>query len=143
MTTHTDTIRPGDRLPDDDALLAWARFLHQDVKPRRASLWLTFLDSDDRPLPTVFPIDDVPASPDPEIVTNLVRVLHEVITDQAPGGSAVLMLERPGTDAVTAADGRWFSALHDSVLECRVRLRGVFLATASGVRALTPDDVGS
>ena len=140
MTTPHDTIRPGDQLPDDEALLAWARFLHGQGDGRGFSLWLTFLDADDRALPVLVPIDDVPASPDPEIVTNLVDVLHDVLADQAPGGSAVLMLERPGTDAVSVADGRWFSSLHETAAARGVRLRGVFLATPYGVRPLTPDD---
>lgn len=142
MTTSHDTIRPGDRLRDDESLLAWARFLHQQVDVRKVSLWITFLDADDRTLPVVVPIDDVPTSPDDEIVTNLVDVLRDVLDDQAPGGSAVLMLERPGTDAVTAGDGWWFSALHACAARSGVRLRGVFLATGRRVRPLTPDDVG-
>lgn len=142
MTTSHGTIRPGDRLPDDESLLAWARFLHQQVDARRVSLWITFLDADDRTLPVVVPIDDVPTSPDDEIVTNLVGVLRDVLDDQAPGGSAVLMLERPGTAAVTAGDGLWFSALHACAARSGVRLRGVFLATGRHVRPLTPDDVG-
>lgn len=113
------------------------------VEARTFSLGLTFSDADDRALPVVVPIDDVPASPDVEIVTNLVGVLREVITDQAPGGRAMLMLERPGSEAVSAEDEHGFSALHASASECGVRLRGILLATGRRVRPLTPDDVGA
>lgn len=139
MTTPRRTIRPGDPLPDADALLAWAEYLHQGIDPPRFSLWITFLDADDRPLQAIVPIDDVPPSPDDEMVDNLVSIVQDVLAEQAPGGSTVLMLERPGTDAVTPADGRWFAGLHDAAARREVRLRGVFLATGRRVRALTPD----
>ncbi|WP_435735298.1 hypothetical protein V5D56_10500 [Cellulosimicrobium sp. PMB13] len=141
MTTSRSTIRPGDRLPDDDALLAWVEFLHQGIDAPRFSLWITFLDAEDRPLRAVVPIDDVPPSPEDEMVDNLVGIVQDVLADQAPGGSTVLMLERPGTDAVTPGDGLWFVGLHGAAARRGVRLRGVFLATGRRVRALTPDDV--
>ena len=105
---------------------------------RDGTLWLLFLDGDQRQAPVVAPIEDLPPLPD-GLVDNLGRVLEEVLpdlaTDMGPG-SVVLVRERLGPDEVRAADRMWADALTSM---CRVRdvvLRGIYLVTPGATRPL-------
>lgn len=137
MTTSSDII-PDQPLADDAALLAFARFLHDGVTPRRRTLWFVMLDHRRCPLPVIVPIDHVPDEPDVLMVSNLGQAWHEILRDE-PGSSVVLMLERPGPAVASFDDLAWRAALRSAAAEHGITLAGFFLATAHGVRPLTPD----
>ena len=104
----------------------------------RSSLWLIFLDEDDRLQPPIMPIDDLPALPDDRVIANLARILgdlHEV----GDFASAAMLLSRPGPADMTEADRRWARAL-------RAGLGGIspwpmHLATRDRVQVFAPDDL--
>ncbi|MFB7799276.1 hypothetical protein [Isoptericola sp. NPDC056134] len=138
-----DTItpfRPGDEVADDAELLELAHFLAGGVHPRRRTLTVTWLDADDRLLGLALPIDDVPRRPDPAALVGLGTVLRGVVDDEAPGGSAVVVLERPGDATLTADDRAWNRDLREQADAQRVRLRGFFVAAGGQVRPLALDD---
>lgn len=137
MTTSNEII-PEQPLLDDAALLAFAAFLHDGVRPRRRTLWLVLLDGERRPLPVIVPVDHVPDEPDPVMVSNLGQAWHEILLGE-PGASVLLMLERPGPAEPSADDLAWRVALRGAAAEHGLALAGFFLATADGVRALPPD----
>jgi hypothetical protein len=137
MTTSSDII-PDQPLADDAALLAFAKFLHDGVVPRRRTLWFVMLDRERRPLPVIVPIDHVPDEPDVLMVRNLGQAWHEILQDE-PGSSVVLMLERPGQGAASFDDLAWRAVLRSAAAEHGVTLAAFFLATADGVSPLTPD----
>lgn len=137
MTTSSDII-PDQPLADDAALLAFVRFLHDGVTPRRRTLWFVMLDHRRRPLPVIVPIDHVPDEPDVLMASNLGQAWHEILRDE-PGSSVVLMLERPGPAVASFDDLAWRAALRSAAAEHGITLAGFFLATAHGVRPLTPD----
>lgn len=136
MATSTDII-PGQPLADDAALLAFARFLHDGVRPRRRTLWFVMLDRERRPLPVIVPIDDVPDAPEVLMVDNLGQAWHEILQDE-PGASLLLMLERPGPAAASLDDLAWRAALDSAAAGHGLTLAAFFLATADGVSTLTP-----
>ncbi|MFC8800358.1 hypothetical protein ACFT2C_21695 [Promicromonospora sp. NPDC057138] len=137
MTSSSEMI-PDQPLRDDAALLAFATFLHDGVTPRRRTLWLVMLDGERRPLPVIVPVDHVPEEPDALMVSNLGRAWSEILLGE-PGGSVLLMLERPGPAAPSFDDLAWRAALGAAAAEHGVGLAAFFLATADGVRPLTPD----
>jgi len=134
MTPSIDII-PDQPLADDAALLAFARFLHDGVTPRRRTLWLVLLDGERRPLPVIVPVDHVPEEPEPLMVSNLGRAWSEILLGE-PDASVLLMLERPGPAEPSLGDHAWRAALHAVAAEHGLRLAGFFLATADGVRPL-------
>jgi len=137
MTISSDII-PDQPLADDAALLAFAKFLHDGVAPRRRTLWFVMLDRERRPLPVIVPIDHVPDEPDALMVSNLGRAWHEILQDE-PGSSVVLMLERPCPAVASFDDLAWRVALRAAAAEHGITLAAFFLATAHGVGPLTPD----
>ncbi|MBE1877380.1 hypothetical protein [Myceligenerans pegani] len=134
------TIRPGQRLADDESLLALAEFLHHGVRPRERSLWLAMLDSERRMLPAVVPFHGLAADPGLPFVARLGYVWAAVL-GAITRASTVLVLERPGAEAVRDSDRAWHAALHASAAEVGIGVAGFFLATTDGVRPLTPDDL--
>lgn len=134
----TVTLVPGDRIHDDEALLAFATQLGRELDDGKRTLALAWLDADDHLLPVVVPIDDIPEVPDDEFAPGLAMVMGAAVEEHAPGGSVVLILIRGGSTTVTAADRAWNRMLcsQDSA-----RVRAVFVAAGGTVRPLPPDDV--
>jgi hypothetical protein len=138
-----DTItpfRPGDEVAADAELLELAHFLAGGTSPRRRTLTVTWLDADDRLLGLALPIDDVPVRPDAVALAGLGTVLRSVVDDEAPGGCAVVVLERPGDATLTADDRAWNRDLRAQADAQGVRLRGFFVAAGGQVRPLALDD---
>lgn len=140
MDTSLTPFRPGDPVADDAALLELATFLAGGTHPRRRTLTVTWLDADDRLLGLALPIDDVPARPDAAALVGLGTVLRSVVEDEAPGDSAVVVLERPGDATLTADDRAWNRDLRAEADGRGVRLRGFFVAAGGQVRPLALDD---
>ncbi|MFI2103981.1 hypothetical protein ACH436_11850 [Isoptericola sp. NPDC019693] len=136
----TTPFRPGDEIADDAELLQLAHFLAGGVRPRGRTLTVTWLDADDRLLGLALPIEDVPLRPDAASLVGLGTVLRSVVDDEAPGGCAVVVLERPGDSTVTADDRTWNRELREQADGQGVRLRGFFVAAGGQVRPLALDD---
>jgi hypothetical protein len=99
---------------------------------RDDTLWLLFVDGDDRQAPVVMPLEELSGPPDVALVAALGDVLEGVLPDLATAsgaGSVVFVRERLGPDDVLAADRAWGEVL---VAMCRkrgIRLRGVHLSS--------------
>jgi hypothetical protein len=107
------------------------------------SLVLFFLDHDDRTIPVVVPIDDVPEDPEPAVVENACWILSQVLGEHAPQGSVVIMLTRPGPAEPDGTDLIWRDRFQDAAVRRGVRVRLVCLATPGSVRALTEHPRGA
>jgi hypothetical protein len=129
LSTDQDVLRCVDRLVDQHSR-------------RNRTLWLMFVSSDGVLLPVVIPIDGVPERPDPQFVGNMCFVIAEVLAHQAPGGTAVVVLSRPGSDTVDDTDRCWFRTINGAARERGAAIRMVSLATQTSVRQLTIDDAG-
>jgi hypothetical protein len=104
-----------------------------------SSIWVLFLDADDRLLPTMQAIDDRPAEPEDDVVRNLVHVLADVL-DSGAATSVALLLSRPGMPGMTEADRRWARALH-RMLDGPLGRWPLHLATRNRVQVFAPDDL--
>ena len=133
--TALSEFTPDHPLADDDALLAFARFVHGDVRPRRRTLWSVLLDGERRPLPVIVPVDLVPDEPEVLAVNDLGQVWHDILGGE-PGASVLVMLERPGAATASITDHAWFVALRDTAARHGLALAAFFLATADDVARL-------
>ena len=99
---------------------------------RDDTLWLLFVDGDDRQTPVVMPVEEASGPPDEEMVMALGDVLEGVLPDLATAagvGSVVFVRERLGPDFVVPADRAWAEALATMCREREIRSRGVHLST--------------
>lgn len=133
--TALSEFTPDHPLADDDALLAFARFVHGGVRPRRRTLWFVLLDGERRPLPVIVPVDLVPDEPEVLAMNDLGRVWHDILQGE-PGASVLVMLERPGGATASITDHAWFVALRDTAARHGLALAAFFLATADDVARL-------
>lgn len=135
-----EPVNSEEPLRTDADLLRWARFINHGVHPRRRTLWVLLLDADDVPRPVIIPIEDVPDLPDARGTARIAEALAVVLEEEAPEGSVVMMLERPGPPLRAQADHAWHTMLRWSMAEAGVRVRAVFLAAAGEVLAFALDD---
>jgi hypothetical protein len=101
----------------------------------RRQLWVMLLDADGWQLPTLIPVDGLPLLPENETITRLVAAINGALSTEAPGGSVILTLERPGPAALTAPDQSWGTCLRSS-FGTVVPVTGIFLAHDEGVSDL-------
>lgn len=118
------------------------RFLMQPLGFGGESLWFVHIAADGTMLPHVTQVEQLPASPDAEQVSDFVGFLHEVITQEGDVGERVAFLRsRPGRGGPTARDRAWAAAL---VLACRrvgLPCEVVHLATDLDVMPLPGEDL--
>jgi hypothetical protein len=128
---------PPDQLPplltEDDVTRRVASLVGPAL--RDGTLWLLFVDGDDRQAPVVMPVEDMPDLPD-ELVTALGDVLDgflpELATAAGPG-SVVFVRERLGPSDVLPVDRVWAAALGGMCRSRGIALRGIHLSTPRAV----------
>ena len=77
----------------------------------RPQLWLMLLDPDGQQLSVLIPIDGIPVRPEPGSTQPFAMRINDMLAQEAPGGSIILTLERPGPAALTAPDQAWATEL--------------------------------
>ena len=115
---------------DDDVARRVAALVGRAI--RDDTLWLLFVDGDDRQAPVVMPVEEMPGPPDDEVVTALGDVIAGFLPDLATAagaGSVVFVRERLGPDDVLPADRAWAEALVTMCRKREIRMRGVHLST--------------
>lgn len=100
----------------------------------RRQLWVMFLDEDDYQLPLLMPCDDLPDSP-PDW-----PLPFDAFADAAGAAAVFVVLERFGSDVLTATDVAWAKHVSESCAAASVDLRGIMLSHRRGVRWVAPDD---
>ena len=141
MTTATAGATPdfdsaGPLRTDDDVLRRVDLLLDENARQLRSVL-LLFLDADDVQLPVVVPIDDVPDRPDPMLAGSACWLIAEALAQHAGGGSAIVVLTRPGAVQPDDTDRRWSQLLLVAARQHRAPIRIICLATPGGVRWLS------
>jgi hypothetical protein len=101
-------------------------------------LWLFFLDHNGIQSSVLVPIDDIPEFPDSQLVGNVCYIVSQVMSDDEPGGSAVITLSRPGPAVVSEMDLNWLRALRRGAKKHQSSIRMFCLATPDGVLELSP-----
>ena len=103
----------------------------------RSQLWLMLLDPDGQQLSVLIPIDGIPVRPEPGSTQPFAVRINDMLAQEAPGGSIILTLERPGSAALTAPDQAWATELTQSFGKL-MRITGLFVAHDDGVAVLAP-----
>ncbi len=116
----------------------WSRVVGADHFSRR-SLWLAFLNADSAVLPTLVPFEDFPSAPDRLMLTNLCRIVEGLVGTSGIA-SIVLLVCRPGSDAMTVQDRRMAALLHDEI-GSRFSDWPIHLATRGRIQVFAPDDL--
>jgi hypothetical protein len=124
---------------DDEILDRIGQLIQPEARQWR-SLVLFFLDGEARTLPVVVPVDDVPEDPEPAVVENLVWILSQVLREQEPGASVVMMLTRPGPPEPDSTDLIWRDRLAKAAAGRGVTVRLLCLATPGGLLTLAGTD---
>ena len=105
----------------------------------RRQIWLLFLDHEDRQLPLLIPVQDPPSWPKADDDVRFATLLTD-IQDQTDASGFVAVLERFGGMILTPADSAWARMLTDAAALSPLRLHGILLSHARGVRWMAPDD---
>lgn len=102
------------------------------------ALWFVLLDADDRVLPVVLPIPEVPLVADPVVAANLLHVLASVLEHDAPGGSLLVAYVRRGGGDRGAFEGGWSRVLQAEAAQAGVRIRAEVALGQDRARVLDP-----
>jgi hypothetical protein len=105
----------------------------------RRQIWLLFLDDEDRQLPLLVPVQDPPSQPAEDDDRKFAGLLAQ-IKDQTNARGLIAVLERFGGATLTPADSAWARMLADAASLSPLRLHGLLLSHARGVRWIAPDD---
>ena len=100
-------------------------------------VWLLLVDGDRRQTPVVWPLEDSPRRPEPELTDGLRDVLAHLVDQLATpagSGSCVFVLERFGPGATQSYDEQWADALVGAAAGAGLGSLGVFTSTREGVR---------
>jgi hypothetical protein len=105
----------------------------------RRQIWLLFLDHEDRQLPLLIPVQDPPPEPEQDDDRRFATLLAYV-QDQTDARGFVAVIERFGGMTLTTRDSAWARMLTDAAALSPLRLHGILLSHARGVRWMAPDD---
>jgi hypothetical protein len=131
----TQTQRIDDAPPVTTREQARSRVFDLVGHAMRRQLWLMLLDAHGRQLSLLIPIDGIPLRPEPGSARPFAVRINEILAQQAPGGSVIVAVERPGSAALTAADQAWAHELTES-FGTLMPISGLFLAHDDGVAVL-------
>ncbi len=109
------------------------------VGPERAgppALWFVLLDADDRCLPVVLPLAEVPLTASPGVAAHVMHVLASVLDRDAPGGSVLVGLVRASGGDRGTFETSWAPVLRDAADEHGARIRAVAAIGASRARVI-------
>lgn len=104
------------------------------------SLWLMVLDDDERPVPFLPRIDDLPVRPGPDDVERVGWFTRELVS-MTGAASVAFLLARPGGRRATPDDRMWGRTLVAAAERVGVPCRPVHVAGDEDVVVLAPDDL--
>ena len=123
-----------------DVELMW-RSLMTPLGWRSRTLWFVMVAPDDRPVPQVCEIADLPEEIDREGHTTAADLWRRLLTDVIPGGRIALLLTRPGGGGPSLADRAIAEGTYAACRAAGVPLEVIHLATDEDVHALPADEV--
>ena len=133
----TTTVNIDDAPPVTTPEQARARVFDLVGHAIRRQLWLMLLDAHGQQLSLLIPVDGIPLRPEPGSVQPFAVRINDILAGEAPGGSIIVTLERPGSAALTAPDQAWAVELTQSFGKL-MRITGLFVAHDPGVAVLAP-----
>jgi hypothetical protein len=88
------------------------RSLMEPLGFTRTSVWMLFIDAEDRPVKQLTEISEAHVPPDGVASRGLEQVLSRVVDETVPGGRVAFLRTRPGKDGLTDLDRQWAAALY-------------------------------
>lgn len=116
----------------------WVSIMGEQVFEKR-SLWLIFVEHDQRVAPVVVPIDDVPVEPDDDTMAQVATFVSRA-REQLGVASIPMLLSRPGGAVMADSDRRWARALTSAFRDQQPQWP-IHLATHQRVQVFAPDDL--
>lgn len=110
------------------------------------SLWLMLIEPDDRPLPQLIEVAELPEELDAVDAESFGKFLHTVLTELPgvlPGTRVAMLLVRPGGGAPGATDRTRAVALYDGCRRHEVLVDVIHAATDTDLAPIPMDAVGS
>lgn len=104
-------------------------------------LWIVLLDADDRPVPQITEIDDVPDEVEPETCVSLMYVCDDLLSTLVPGGSVALLFSRPGRQPMGPGDREIARELATAAASVGVPLRPTHFANDVVLSVFAADDL--
>jgi hypothetical protein len=86
------------------------------------------------------PVDGLDPAADPEVCQQAATVFATALAGGESRGGMLVVLTRPGSAAVTAADRVWFHATRQACAEHGIRMLGVHVLTPATIREIVLDD---
>lgn len=120
---------------------AWRHLIDPLGWPERR-LWFMIIGADDRPLPVLNEVTDLPDELGAEDAEPAARLWRHVLDSAAPGGRMAVLLCRPGRGGPTLADRASAAALYAAGRDAGVPLEVVHLATDEEFWPLPIDGLG-
>jgi hypothetical protein len=140
--TSTDPREPfaPTLLSQSDVEQMW-RALMQPLGWRGRALWFVLVSPDDRPLPRVCEIAELPDRIEPANHALAAEVWRDLLADIVPGGRVALLLVRPGGGGPTETDRAIAEGTYAACRAGGVPLEVIHLATDEDVWPLPADAV--
>ncbi|MFT4083344.1 MAG: hypothetical protein QM638_12230 [Nocardioides sp.] len=120
---------------------AWRRLMRPLGWSRRA-LWFLCLGDDDRPLPVIHEVSDLPEPFEPDDAAKAAELWRVMLDEFAPDGSLAVLLVRPGTGSPDPLDARIAAALYAACRRARVPTQVIHLAHDHAILPIPYDVVG-
>lgn len=117
------------------------RGLMQPLGWRGRSLWFVLVAPDDRALPHVYEIGEVPETIDPGGHAAAAELWHDLLAEILPGGRIALLLTRPGSGGPSLADRELADGTYAACRRGNVPLEVIHLATDHDIVPLPADAV--
>ncbi|WGL51689.1 hypothetical protein P5P86_17235 [Nocardioides sp. BP30] len=127
-------------LSQTDVEQMW-RALMQPLGWRARALWFVLVAADDRPLPRICEIAELPDEIDPDGHAAAAELWRELLDDLLPEGRVALLLVRPGGGGPNGIDREIADGLYTACRGAGVPLEPIHLATDDDIWALPADEV--
>jgi hypothetical protein len=108
---------------------------------RGRALWFFLVTPDDRPLPRICEIADLPDAIDPQGQEAAAKLWHDLLADIVPGGRIALLLVRPGGGGPSTTDRAIAEGTYAACRAAGVALEVIHLATDEDIWPLPADEV--
>jgi hypothetical protein len=108
---------------------------------RTRRLWILLLDADDRPVPQVTQIDDIPYEIDARLCEPVMHMCLHLLESIVPGGSVAILFSRPGQNSMSQGDRELARALHTAASDTDVALRPTHFANDVVLSVFALDDL--
>lgn len=140
MTTHDPEPFAPTLQSQSDVEQMW-RTIMRPLGWRRRALWFALVGPDDRPVPQLCEVEDLPEIVDAAGHAAAARLWRDLLADLMPGGRVAALLARPGCGGPGRCDRLFADGMYAACREAGVPLEVLHLATDDDIWPLPADEV--